>query len=317
MRVILVHNPTSGDDDHTGERLVELVRAAGHQVEYFRSKSSWQAALNDRPDLVAVAGGDGTVGKVARATAGRDIPITVLPVGTANNIACWLGLTGVPLDDLVREWAGGALQPFDVGIARGPWGTFRFLESVGIGLLAGMIAEIDQGAAGYVNELNGREARINAALDVLHRVLATSESVRCELRLDDQDLSGEYLMLEILNFGAAGPNLRLAPDADGADGRLDVVLIGVQERAWLEDHVSANGIDLRNPPAFRVHHARRVSIRCSGCMVHLDDELWQGDTDHRIVAEADVEPGAMTFLVPRLRERSPSAGHEVIREIAD
>ena len=257
MRVSLIHNPGAGDDDHSGEQLVDLLTQAGHQVRYHSSKTAWHATLDDRPDLLAVAGGDGTVCEVAKAIAGRNIPITILPTGTANNIAGYLGLSEIRLQALVNGWRAAALQPFDLGVARGPWGTHRFLESVGVGVLASLISEIDAGGAAYVNELNGRTARLDAALDVLERVLKRSTPLECQVELDDLQLSGEYLLIEILNFGAAGPNLPLAPHADGGDGMLDVALVEAHERSWLEQHVS----DIRTNP--RVHSLPMTSFKSS------------------------------------------------------
>ncbi len=297
MRVSLIHNPGSGDDDHSGEQLVDLLTQAGHHVRYHRSKTDWHATLDDRPDLLAVAGGDGTVCRVAKAIAGRNIPITILPTGTANNIAGCLGLSEIPLQALVDGWRAGDLKLFDVGVARGPWGTHRFLESVGVGVLASLISEIDAGAAAYVNELSGRIARLDAALDVAERVLKRSTPVECDVELDDLRLHGEYLLIEILNFGAAGPNLRLAPDADGGDGMLDVALVEAHERSWLEQHLS----DIRTDPGgvapLRVHQARRVAVRCEPCALHLDDEMREHD-GKRTWVEATVEHSALTFLVP-------------------
>lgn len=298
MRVCLVHNPGAGDTNHSGEKLVELVATAGHQVDYRESKGSWHNSLDDRPDLIAVAGGDGTVGEVTRATIGRAIPITILPTGTANNIAGWLGLTGIPNEELVAGWTHGGMQPFDLGVARGPWGSFRFLESIGIGLLAGMMSEIKKGTSTYVNELDGRERRIAAALAVLERLLRRSEAFRCEVRLDGLDLSGDYLLVEILNFGVAGPNLRLAPEAHGADGMLDVVLVHAHERGRLERHLSSIETDSGEESRLRVQHARHVSIHCEDCTVHLDDELWTNESGEHLIAEANVQADAVTFLVP-------------------
>lgn len=103
------------------------------------------------------------------------------------------------------------MQPFDLGLARSPWGMFQFLESIGVGLLAELMSEIDEGGSSYVNELSRRETRISAALGVLDRVLRRSNGTPCEIELDNRRLSGEYLLVEVLNFGAAGPNLELHP----------------------------------------------------------------------------------------------------------
>jgi diacylglycerol kinase family enzyme len=299
VRVALIHNPTSGETDHEGDRLVELLTRNGHEVEYHSSKGDWHSVLRGRPDLVAVAGGDGTVGEVARAAARGRIPITILPTGTANNIAGFLGLRGIPLDQLVARWDRAVLRPLDVGVARGPWGTYRFLESVGLGVLAELMSDIEKGESRYVNKLDGREPRIAAALEVLRRIVRTAEPHQCELRLDDCDLSGEYLLVEVLNFGAAGPNLRLAPHAHGDDGVLDVVLVEAHERAWLEQHVDSSCAGDAAGPPLQVHHARRITIRCSHSMLHLDDELWEDtDTTSELLLDLSLEPAALTFLVP-------------------
>ena len=303
MRVAVVHNPKSGDDDHEGQHLIELIGHAGHDVTYHQSRKGWEDSLEPNLDLVVVAGGDGTVGEVARATANRSIPLTILPTGTANNIARGLGLSGPPVEALVAGWSHGTLQPFDVGVARGPWGTFQFLESIGVGLLAEMMSEIDEGASGYVNELNGRQARINAALGEMERVLRRSNGIACEIVLDDRRMSGEYLLVEVLNFGAAGPNLELAPAADGGDGYLDVVLVEGHRRTLLEEHLGSLREDARHVPDLPNYRARQVRLEFERARIHLDDELWIGDeTSSCCSVEVMLRPSALTFLIPHLTD---------------
>jgi diacylglycerol kinase family enzyme len=134
---------------------------------------------------------------------------------------------------------------------------------------------------------------------VLERVLRDSQPIGCELQLDDVHLSGEYLLVEILNFGLAGPNLRLAPEADAADGILDVVLIEARERDRLEEHLALVRTDPANAPTLPVRHARHVTLRCQPCAAHLDDELWPGPGGRSsFVTDVNVTPAAITFLVP-------------------
>lgn len=299
MRVMLVHNPKAGDDDHEREQLVELLSSAGHAVDYRRSKKrEWMDGLKAGPDLVVVAGGDGTVSEVARGTAGTGVPVTILPAGTANNIAGELGLAGRPHDVLVRGWETGSLEPFDLGVASGEWGTVEFLESVGAGALADLMAEIDTGGSGYVNDLETRESRLEAAFDVLRGVVAKADPVDCRFQLDGHELAGEYLLVEILNFGAAGPNLHLAPDADGSDGRLDVVLVEARERDALLRHLESRQSRPLPAEVVQVHHARGLTFSCDHARLHLDDELWTGASG-RVDVSLTLRPGALTFLVPR------------------
>src|SRR5690606_6349073 len=132
-----------------------------------------------------------------------------IPLGTANNISTALELHAAPLDEIVAGWATAARQPFDVGVARGPWGTFRFLESMGAGLLAQVMAEEKRGHVPHVRRMEDAGARLEAARDLYQRHLTEIAAVHFKVAADGVDCSGDYLLLEVMNVGVAGPNLRL------------------------------------------------------------------------------------------------------------
>jgi diacylglycerol kinase family enzyme len=248
-------------------------------------------------------GGDGTVGRVARALAGRTVPIALLPMGTANNVATALGVHNRELAGLIAGWNDAVRRPFDVGVARGPWGEYRFLESVGVGLLSEAIHVIDEGHAGYVNEIGDTQTRINAALEVFRHTLADMPAAGVELWLDGETLSGEYILVETLNFGAAGPNLNFAPHGDPSDGLLDLVLAEEADRQLLRDRLTRLRSDPTAASILRTHRGRRIHMRCEGCLLHIDDRLWQGDAGTVANIEITIEAGALTFLIPPDEQR--------------
>ena len=134
MRISLIYNPTSGRRVSLGS-LRELLEREGHQLVRVIEHSSETSALADPPaDLVVAAGGDGTVAEAVSVMAGRNVPLAVLPVGTANNIAFTLGLEG-PIERQVRAWHDAPAQPFDVGALHGLEGATLFVEGVGVGLV--------------------------------------------------------------------------------------------------------------------------------------------------------------------------------------
>ena len=270
------------------------MRRMGYVVDHRPSKADWSQGLALAPDVVAVVGGDGTIGEIARLMPTRAIPIAILPAGTANNIATSLGLTGIPILDLVTRWPRASHQTFDVGVARGPWGEFRFLESVGGGLLSDSIATIDEGWASHVNEIDDQEGRIGAAFEVFRHTLLRMSASQFEVRVDGADLSGRYLMVEVMNFGAAGPNLLLSQGADCSDGLLDVVIVPPDRRELLHQQLEQFRSDPARAPILPVHRGHRVQLRCDGCTLHLDDQLWK--TAGSLAVELTVEPGALTFL---------------------
>jgi len=296
MRILLVHNDGAGDGRFDRETVMRLIGEAGHQTKYVDlANRSWRDALTGSIDAVAAAGGDGTVAKVGRAVAGRGIPIAVLPLGTANNIAGALGTSMRSVPELIAGWASARRQPFDVGVAQ-PGKPLRFLESAGLGLLATTIARIAHGDAGYVDELSEAEDRLEAAIDVVREELAAIRPVPVELELDGQTVSGEFLLLEVLNFGGAGANLRLAHDADPADGLFDVVMVGEDRRQELLEHLPLYRIDPARAPRLPSRTARRVRVSCAACQLHLDDRLRRSDGG-ALAIDLSIEPRALTFLV--------------------
>ena len=67
-------------------------------------------------DLMVVAGGDGTVNYVVNAMKrkGLDIPVGVIPAGTANDFAGALGMSREPLE-AARQIASGSIDRVDCG----------------------------------------------------------------------------------------------------------------------------------------------------------------------------------------------------------
>ncbi len=301
MRVVLVHNKKAGNGEHNRRAVVELIERCGHEVQSFsKGDAGWRGAVDASVDLVAVAGGDGTVEAVVRALAGSHTPLAVLPLGTANNISSALGLTGIPIRELVAGWPDGQIRGVDLGVARGPWGTRRFVESMGVGLLADGMRAIDEGQAPPVNEVEDTEARLTTAIDALRQLLRTVEARDYDLTIDGESLPGRYLVLEVLNLGTAGPNLRLAPHADPSDGLFDVILVDERRRRELVEQLPTYRLDPQAAPALTARRAKHVTLARGDFLAHVDDEVCRVERD---VTETDrieitIEAGAMRLLVP-------------------
>ena len=105
-RCILVLNRASGGaqrglDPHKVSREVEQIfREAGHDIstslsEPGRIERDLVRAVESAPDVILIAGGDGTVSAAARKLGGTGIALGILPMGTFNLAARDLG---VPLE---------------------------------------------------------------------------------------------------------------------------------------------------------------------------------------------------------------------------
>src|SRR5713101_4382150 len=76
--------------------MAALAKAGHHAIYQSTNERGFKKALKQPTDLVLVAGGDGTTAKVASRLVDSGIPLSVLPLGTANNLARSLGFTASP-----------------------------------------------------------------------------------------------------------------------------------------------------------------------------------------------------------------------------
>lgn len=279
MRVTLIHNPSAGSTEHTeSQELSELLRRAGHEVRYQSCRQeAWEAVLELPADAVAVAGGDGTVARVAKAMAGRGVPVAPLPAGTANNIGRALGLAELPYEEIARGWESGRRVKLDIATARGPWGERPIIEGLGVGLFTEAIPEIDRSRA--VNGMPHADAKVSYSLQMLRELLQRYEPFGLDARMDGKDVSGTFLLFEAMIMPLVGPNLYLAPDARMGDGCFELVVATPSERERVARYLESWQDGKARLPVLPTLRGKRLRIEKCGARVHLDDELWPSETD--------------------------------------
>jgi diacylglycerol kinase family enzyme len=212
------------------------------------------------------------------------------------------------LHSQVAEWSFARRPPLDVGRAAAPWGKRSFIESVGCGLVADLMARLEREKErhGSTSLAGGDEVR--AAREELRRMLHRARPRECRLKADRQDLSGRYLLVEVMNIRQIGPRLRLAPSADSGDGLLDVVAVGDEHRealdASLRDRASATAAAFADVGVTR--QARKVLLDPLGQRVHLDDGAWPENEQAARPGpiRLDLDAHALEFLSPGTENRA-------------
>src|SRR6266496_6458040 len=236
MRIILMHNPKAGRGTHRKKELMAALAKAGHRAIYQSTENDYKKPLKKPVDVVLVAGGDGTVGKVGRELIDSGIPLSVLPLGTANNLARSLGFTASS-EEIITRLERGQKRAFDIGLARGLWGKHYFFESAGGGLLADYLREAKDKPKKTKKLSEEQEMRRHVSL--LRRMLHDYSARKWKMDIDGKDISYEYILWEAMNIRSVGPLLYLASQAATKDGRLDFVCTREEDRSLLMEYFNS------------------------------------------------------------------------------
>lgn len=287
MRVALLHNTSAGSEDHTDAELVKMLGRAGHEVVHVvNGVSALTEALQSKPcDLVVVAGGDGTVGRATCELSDWDIPIGILPLGTANNTALTLSLPK-RLKKLARSWHVASRRPFDVGLLDDGVVRQRFSEAAGWGIFAITIAEAKKRPDHEKPALQLRRDR-----KLFRGVVDKAASRFYHIDVDGRDCSGHYLMVEVMNVPLLGPRLEVSPSSDPGDGTLELVLAGEAERPLLKTLARAG----KSPSALRSERGSNIRISADDGLMHRDGKLVRHPPGRRDFT-VNLQTGAASYL---------------------
>jgi diacylglycerol kinase (ATP) len=302
MRITLIHNPKAGDAKHGKRQLMAALAKAGHHATYQSTKEpGLKKALKKPTDLVLAAGGDGTTAKVASQLVDSGIPLSVLPLGTANNLARALGFVASP-GEIITRLEGGRKRAFDVGFAYGPWGERYFFEAAGGGLLADYVqaAKKEEKKNKTIKKLS-KEQEMARHSALLCRMLHDYPARKWKIELDGKDISGRYILWEAMNIHSVGPALYLAPRAGTRDGRFDFACARPADSALLAKHFEARVDGKKSNSPLPARKFRKLRVVWKGPALHLDDKLWpkkkqSGKSSSEL--EITVKPSALIILQP-------------------
>jgi diacylglycerol kinase family enzyme len=287
MRATLFHNPTAGHKAAKDEILAAM-KLIDFDVHYVSVKDDdLKEAFRKKTDLIVVAGGDGTIAEVLTRLPDRSLPIALLPLGTANNIARSLGIAGTP-QELVETWKIDRTHPLDVGMVKASWGTSHFLEGFGVGLFAEFLKSADkkEKAKGADNLRKGRS--------LLAKLVKAAKPIDISVKIDGKALNGEFLGIEVMNVPFTGPGLPLTGRADIADGLLDIVCFEFERRRALEEWLDAPHAD--SAPV-TTRQGKTTELVWADTANRIDDESY-GNRDTKQVAEVGCDKDQLKVLIP-------------------
>lgn len=290
MHVLLVHNEDAGSA--SGVDPGATLSASGCTV---RSATIAEAAGWARDDpggaqlqgvaRVVVAGGDGSIGCAALLAHRLDVPLGVVPAGTANDFARAMGLPNDLEAACALAGTGQETRPIDLAIIDGR--PFVNVASMGLAPAATEHAERLKGG------LRALAYPVGAALAALRRrpiyVVATVDG--------SPAWTGRARQVIIASTGVFGGFAETGMTVDG-DGRLDLLIVPAARRSH---QLVADAASLRHGELAErdgVHHFRGANVEVvlrKAPHIVVDGELVEVGDRHLV---ATVAPGPLRVVVP-------------------
>jgi YegS/Rv2252/BmrU family lipid kinase len=245
-------------------------------------------ALEKKPDLVIVWGGDGMVQRsidtLAGVKGGSRIPIGIIPAGTANLLATNLGIPA-DLPGAVHTAFHGARRRLDLGKLNGE----HFAVMAGIGFDGAMIHEVD----GKLKDRLGKLAYVWTGMR--HVGDAGAEA---KIKVDGTPwFADEASCVLVGNVGTVTGGIKAFDDAKPDDGWLDVGVAtarGAGDWARTMGRMAAGRSE--KSPFVHMTRARRIDVKLREPLRY---ELDGGSRGTAAKIRIEVAPSAVAVCVPR------------------
>ena len=213
-RALMLVNPNARRGTAALDPVLDQLRAGGVDavIERFSSPDEVSADIARRrheADLVIVCGGDGTINAAARGVLETGLPMGIMPMGTANDLARTLGIP----DDLIKAAdviLAGHLSRVDLGEVNG----HPFFNVASLGLSVDL-------ARGLTPEAKRRWGKLGYGLAAL-KVLLKAKPFRAEIISDGTGVSVKTLQIAVGNGVHYGGGTVIHADATIEDGHLDL-----------------------------------------------------------------------------------------------
>lgn len=223
-RALLIVNGKARQGQSALDSVLDACERAGVSVQ--RAECGSREDLGDTiranagtVDLVIIGGGDGTLNAAASALADTGLPLAILPLGTANDLARTLGIP-LDLDEAARVAVTGTVRRIDLGEVNG----VPFFNVASIGLSVELARELTR-------DMKRRWGTLGYAIAAA-RVLRRMAPMTAEIRIDGRSHRVKAVQIGVGNGRHYGGGMTVDERATVDDARLDVYSIDL--RGWWE-----------------------------------------------------------------------------------
>jgi diacylglycerol kinase (ATP) len=218
MKCLFIVNPASGAGQKDWEQIIrEFFKDRSEIIDFFRlekdvnCKEVLPKIIREmKPDRVIAAGGDGTVKLAAEILMDLEVPLGIIPAGSANGMAKELD---IPIDPgaAIELSITGEPKPLDLIFINNEY----CIHLSDLGLNARMLEHFEQ------SETRGFFGYGKALL----KMLGKHQFMRVRLHANNRVYKRKVVMAVIANASKYGTGAIINPTGNPSDGEFEVVLV--------------------------------------------------------------------------------------------
>lgn len=219
----LFYNPFSGNKSFKFDLdvCIGIFQEGGYEVHPFRTLHPGDidrhiAQMDPNYDIIVASGGDGTVNIVLNAMMkrGLHIPLGIIPSGTANDFATYLGFKSGQVEDVCQTIVSTKPVDIDLGLVND---SIYFINVCAGGFFTNVSQTVDKDVKNALGSLSyylkGVE-QLPQFRKIPFRITTSKEVI-------EEDL---YFYM-ILNSAGTGGFTKLSPEASVTDGEFELIAI--------------------------------------------------------------------------------------------
>ncbi|ADO77421.1 YegS/Rv2252/BmrU family lipid kinase [Halanaerobium praevalens] len=220
-KVKLIYNPAAGDKSFNSylDKFLKHFQAAGFKVDIYRSMEAGDFKyglknLDSSYEALIVAGGDGSASEMVDLMQKRkiDLPLGIIPAGTANDFASFLGMTQ-DIEQSIKRILNWKIKEIDIGKVND-----RHFLNICVG---GIISQIAHGTETEMKNRLGKAAYYLQGLKEIPNI----KSMQLKIETSKQVIEGDFLGFFIFNSKDAGGFKNIAKLASIDDGLFDLLAV--------------------------------------------------------------------------------------------
>lgn len=277
-KVKFIYNPFSGERKILKylDYIISTYQKNGYIIIPFRisAKVNLEDAFCDVDnsyDHILVSGGDGTVNQIVNIIKNKnlDIPLAVLPAGTANDFAHVIGMP-----DNIKESINLILKSLPKFIDLGKVNDKYFINIFSCGLFT----DVSQKTPTEQKNTFGKLAYYYTGL----KSLPTFKKLNLSVKSDNFSFNGTSIVFFVFNGRTAG-GINLSPNSLIDDGMLDVIIV--------------DGENILEKISFLYQFFLRKNLTYPKGIIHFQSNKLEIEIDENYITDIDGEPGPQSSLL--------------------